>query len=244
MGGDGSKAIIEQKFVFNMAKLRKGVKKPVAAAAGRDRAAMLPVPPLQARTRERVHAMLAEAERMIAAGGVAALSLPQLAERLGVPRAGVYRHFPSAEALLLALAEQYLAQREQLIPAAWGRARSWHTGLRRLVHAAAAYYADRPAARAVLLHWGMSPEVAAAQRATIDRLGRTIRQLFESRAGVPELPREPDPYIIAVEIVTALFALSERRHRQIRPDYVAEACRAAEAYLQARLPRRPDRAAG
>lgn len=87
----------------------------------------------------------------------------------------------------------------------------------------------------------MSPEIAAAYRMTMDRLGATFRQLFELRAGVPELPREPDAYIVAVEIVTSLFALSERRHGEITTSFVNEARRAAEAYLLSRLyERQPD----
>lgn len=205
--------------------------KKTACVPRRDPVKLLPVLPMQTRSRMRVTAMLDEAERMIAHGGLGALSLPQLAERVGIPRAGVYRHFPGPEALLLALAERYLAEREKLIPSAWGRATDWRKGLSQLVSAAAGYYTTRPAARAVLLHWGMSPEIAAAYRATVDRLSATVRQLFEVRARVPELPRDPDVYTVAVEIVTSLFALSERRHGEITKSFVGEAQRAAEAYL-------------
>lgn len=192
---------------------------------------VLPVPALQVRSRERVLAMLAEAERAIAEGGVAALSLPRVAAGIGVPRAAVYRHFPGPDAMLLALAEKYLAEREQLIALAWGRARLWRRGLEKLVEAAADYYRQRPAARAVLLHWSITPEVAAAHRATVDRLAVSLRELFEGRAGVPVIRHEPDPYLIAVEMVSGLFSLSERRHRQITDAYCAEAVAAVEAYL-------------
>jgi AcrR family transcriptional regulator len=52
-------------------------------------------------------ALIAEALRVLAdGGGVAALSLRDLARRLGVSHAAPYRHFPDLDALLAAIAEE------------------------------------------------------------------------------------------------------------------------------------------
>src|SRR5262245_18079756 len=52
-------------------------------------------------------ALIAEALRVLAdEGGVEALSLRDLARRLGVSHAAPYRHFPTLDALLAALAEE------------------------------------------------------------------------------------------------------------------------------------------
>lgn len=194
-----------------------------------------PIVPTQARSRARVEAILEIAEQHIATNGIDNLSLPQLADQLGIPRASVYRYFPSPQLLLQGLAERYLAERERLIPSAWGDTDCWRTGLTRLIRAAAGYYAERPAARAVLLHRGMSPEVASAHKETMDRLASTIRQLFEAHTTLPSLPRDPDPFNIAIEVVTAIFSLSERGYRELTETYVEEARRVAEAYLAQRI---------
>lgn len=196
---------------------------------------LVPLRPIQARSRAKVEAILATAERQIAEAGLDEFSLPRLAERLGIPRATVYRYFPSPQALLLELAQGYLREREQLIPAAWGDTDCWRTGIARLIRAAAAYYITRPTARAVLLHNGMTPEVAAVLRETVDRLAATVRNLFEQRAQVPRLPSDPDPYAISVEVVTAIFTLSERRHRQVTDTFIDEACRVIESYMERRI---------
>ena len=68
------------------------------------------------RTRARI---VDAAESMHAEVGPARATISAIAERAGVTRATVYRHFPDADALFLACAGQWLARQELPDPDSW-----------------------------------------------------------------------------------------------------------------------------
>ena len=68
------------------------------------------------RTRARI---VDAAESMHAEVGPARATISAVAERAGVTRATVYRHFPDADALFLACAGQWLARQELPDPDSW-----------------------------------------------------------------------------------------------------------------------------
>ncbi len=81
----------------------------------------------QAETRRRiVEATVALHE----AQGVARTSISDIAERAGVERATVYRHFPDERELLTACTGHYAAQHPQPDPAPWGEIADPETRLR------------------------------------------------------------------------------------------------------------------
>jgi AcrR family transcriptional regulator len=77
-------------------------------------------------TREQIRVVALE---MFAERGYAGTSLREIAERLGVTKAAVYYHFPTKEAILASLLEDFLAQLDELI--AWTEAQPRGTDTRR-----------------------------------------------------------------------------------------------------------------
>ena len=64
--------------------------------------------PVQQRGQARVDALLDAAAEIVAASGIAAMTTGAIAERSGSSVGAVYRYFPNADAVLLALAERNL----------------------------------------------------------------------------------------------------------------------------------------
>ena len=54
--------------------------------------------------------LLAEAEVLLRTKGYAAFSYADLAERIAIRKASIHHHFPTKEALLTALVDEYLAK--------------------------------------------------------------------------------------------------------------------------------------
>lgn len=63
-------------------------------------------------------ALVTEASRLLAEGGIDALSLRRLAENVGVSRSAPYHHFKDKHELLCAIAEQGFTELDQLIVSA------------------------------------------------------------------------------------------------------------------------------
>ncbi len=70
--------------------------------------------PSQQRSRERVERMLAAASALITEQGSDAMRMGEVAERAGVSIGSLYQFFPNREALVEALANQYLADWQRM----------------------------------------------------------------------------------------------------------------------------------
>ncbi|TJY59481.1 TetR/AcrR family transcriptional regulator [Sinimarinibacterium sp. CAU 1509] len=193
--------------------------------------------PQQQRAKDRVDQVLATAEGMLVESGFAGFSIPALAERLGYPRATVYKFFPTPYAVLNELAERQLAALEAHL----GRyaeslieAEDWRVMVTRMVNAASDFYISNPAAQAVLLAGPVSDTSFRALEYSIARLGRLTRDLFAQRGIViPEGP--PDVAALAVEFGTASFRMSYFFHGKITPEYTKASADVMLAFLSQRL---------
>jgi AcrR family transcriptional regulator len=72
----------------------------------------------EARTRDRI---VAAAEALHGSVGPARTSISGVAERAGVTRATVYRHFPDDETLFLACSQRWLSRQDVPDPDVWAR---------------------------------------------------------------------------------------------------------------------------
>src|SRR5690625_345213 len=109
---------------------------------------------------------------------------------------------------------------------------TWRTALDRLCEYSAEIYNREPTARILFLEGAITPEIEIAHHETNNRrVARFIRELFENHFRVPRLTTEPDPCLVVVEAVIAVFSASQRSEQRINPDYVTAAQRLARAYL-------------
>jgi AcrR family transcriptional regulator len=198
-------------------------------------ASLLPRRPRQARAIDRCERVLDAAESLLEDTGLAGFSIPQLAERLGYPRATIYKFFPTPYAVVNELARRHLDRLEAELNANAARIAglAWPQAVEAMVALAAAFYERHPVARIVILGGPLTDASYRAQELTIQRLGGLARGLLAHQGIV--LPRSPDVAMLAVELGTSTFRLSHFLHGRITPEYRAEAARAMVAYLRDRL---------
>jgi AcrR family transcriptional regulator len=200
----------------------------------------LPRQPLQQRAKARFENVLAEAEILLLELGLNGFSIPLLAERLGYPRASIYKFFPTPYAVYNELLRRYLARLEQALAQGAGpvvaRGVPWHEAAASLVQHAAEFHNSHPVARLLILGGPVSDESYRAQEITIQHLGGLTRQLFAS-TGI-SLPAEPDVASLAVDIGTTCFRHSVFLHGEITPAYRDEAAYAMISYLSRYVARR------
>jgi AcrR family transcriptional regulator len=188
--------------------------------------------PQQQRARERFEKVLNEAERLLVDKGMSGFSIPELAERLDMTRASIYKFFPTPYAVLNELTRRHLGLLEKNLTAVGPDMLTapWHEAIDILITAGATFYNSNPVASILILGGSTTDESYQALEITIDRLGKYGRALLVSR-GI-ELPTPPpDVAVLAAEIVTTTYRLSYYLHGEITEPYRAEAAYAMEAYL-------------
>lgn len=193
--------------------------------------------PQQQRAKDRVDAVLEAAEELLLESGISGFSIPALAERLGYPRATIYKFFPTPYALLNELAERELVALEaHLASYAQGiaAAKDWQEAVTQMVYAAADFYRTHPAAQVVLLTGPISEASFRALEITIARLGTLTRVLLAAR-GVNLPDGSPDIAALAVEFGTASLRMSYFLNGRMTDEYTQAAADVMLAFLAKRL---------
>src|SRR5215831_14385617 len=127
----------------------------------------------QAQTKRRITEAAIELHEAI---GPARTTITAIAERAGVGRLSVYRHFPDEPALLAACSELYWRHNPAPDPSAWARIGDQHTRLRTALRESYAYHrrtepmishvlsdvGDKPVMAAYHQHWRNAADIVAA----------------------------------------------------------------------------------
>src|SRR3546814_18806538 len=116
---------------------------------------------------------------MIVEVWVSSFSIPLLAERLGFPRATIYKFFPTPYAVFNELALREVSGLEAHLLEVMQHVASeapWPTALAVMVNAAAAYYGRHPVACALLLGGPVTDGSYPALELSITRPGRLARR--------------------------------------------------------------------
>lgn len=188
--------------------------------------------PRQQRARERFEQVLDCAQELLREEGIAGFSIPAVAERLGYTRASIYKFFPTPNAVLNELARRSLdaleARLQKLAPGFL--AQPWPQALRAMTLEAAAFHNSDPVARTLILGGPVSDESFRAQELTIQRLGELTRALLLTR-GLSLPTSKPDAAMLAVDLGTTCFRVSQFLHGRITPEYAEEAVFVMQAYL-------------
>lgn len=188
--------------------------------------------PQQVRSKERFDLVLDAAETLLAEEGLSGFSIPLLAERLGYPRATIYKFFPTPYAVLNELVSRKLTKLEMRLVGLAARVAtlSWRQSMREIVGEATAFYNADPVARVLLLGGAVTDDSYRALEIVIQRLGDLASGLLAPHGIV--LPKSrPNVAALLIETGMNCFRVSQFLHGKITPEYRDEAVYAMEMYL-------------
>lgn len=192
----------------------------------------------RAGSQARIDSILDAARELLAAEGVASLSIYLVAERAQIPPSSVYHFYPSVPALLEALtADVHAAFRACLkAPVEHEQLTGWRD-LSRVVEQRMLdiYSADAAARQLILAQHGLT-EVTQADRQHDIELGRLMHEVFDRHFQLPTLPHDVDVFALAMELGDRVYARSMQLHDEITPRLAEEGMRVFDAYLGLYLP--------
>jgi AcrR family transcriptional regulator len=193
--------------------------------------------PMQQRTQDRVDKALHAAQQLLLKHGPEEVSIPDVAQLAGVPRASLYQFFPSKYHLFAAIAEHSMQDCINTLHTG-GQAMAgmrWQDAVPILIQAAQAFFNANPVASILVLGWPMSRETYLSQETNIVSLADSLRRVFDTFRPAVIIPTDPDAAVIGAEIVFALFKHSYFMHGSVTSAICQQAEIALHGYLQAVL---------
>ncbi|GFM90011.1 TetR family transcriptional regulator [Pseudomonas cichorii] len=192
----------------------------------------------RARSQARIDSILDAARTLLAAEGVASLSIYSVAERAEIPPSSVYHFFASVPALLEALtADIHAAFRASLqAPIDHDQLKDWRDLSRQVeLRMLNIYNADAAARQLILAQHGLT-EINQADRQHDIELGHLMLEVFNRHFPIPALPDDVDVFALAMELGDRVYARSIQLHDQITPRMAEEGMRVFDTYLGLYLP--------
>lgn len=192
----------------------------------------------RARSQVRIDAILAAARTLLAAEGVASLSVYSVAEHAQIPPSSVYHFFAGVPALLEALTgDVHGAFRASLqAPVEHDQLRCWGDLSRLVEQRMLTIYNEDAAARQLILAQHGLTEVTRADRQHDLELGQLMHTVFMRHFELPILPDDVDVFALAMELGDRVYARSIQLHERITPRMAEEGMRVFDAYLGLYLP--------
>jgi len=192
----------------------------------------------QARGVERRKKLIQATRDLLCDHHVGQFGLAEVAALAGVPKTSVYHFFPRVEDLLGALAvevaQDLLAWLDRPIE---GSFEEWSQIVAAFADRARAFYDQARAALEIQLGPHTPADIKNRDRQNDMSVAILLKRLMDNHFIVPDLPDIDDAFFRAIEIADLMFMLSVREHDALTDFYVAEAARAANAYLELYLPR-------
>ncbi|NIB42556.1 TetR/AcrR family transcriptional regulator [Pseudomaricurvus alkylphenolicus] len=196
----------------------------------------IPKVPTQQRSRERFEHILDCAETILEQGEIEEIAIYEVADKAELQAQSVYRLFPSAAAIVYALAQRYLDRMtEKLMAADYSQNSTWQGNLEYGLTLTREFYQDYPLAMELILGSSVSKDVRIADRANVTRLAENAIQNLQERSGGMAIPIEQ--LEISIDIVDAIWSQSYFSQGGITDFYFRESIRAATTYLELYLPR-------
>ena len=196
--------------------------------------------PSRERGQVRFQLLLQATEALLLERNPDAVGLYQIAERAGVPPASVYHFFPTKNAALLALAEQYHTDIRALVnaPIPAVRLLSWQDLLIIRHERAVEYYNAHLAAAKIFLGVHPSWEIHQADKAYNYSASESLFTYFDRFFLMPYVQDPRAKFEVTYSIADAIWSISFERLGVITPQYFEEAVTACAAYCRSFLPDR------
>lgn len=189
----------------------------------------------QARGRARREALLQAARLVLENEDCATVTLPQIAERAGIPASSAYHFYPEIGGLYKDLVREIaleMVARFRFRPGA----ESWRDTVTRFLDLSRDYFNGHAAARQLMLGPRIAPEVKKAACWEDYRFGRALMAGVEQDFVLPPLDDPAAVFFKALQIADFFYSLSVMEHGRISAEARAEGAAATLAYLALYLP--------
>ncbi len=190
--------------------------------------------PVQARSRARLAAMVAAAERLVVREGPAALTMRRLAAEAEVPVGSVYQFFTDRQAVLDHLVALHgLGQRrllEDMLPLRGSR--PWPDLVDELFDRQCSRLRASPAYVAIWVARALSAEEQQRDDEDVEQLATVLAELVAEEEAVDLTPALLTGCRVAVQAADALLHLAFRLDPDGDPDTLAEARTMLRRYLE------------
>lgn len=194
--------------------------------------------PSQARTLERVNRAIAAAEQLIQERGPEEVSIPDIAEASGVPRASLYQFYANKHQLFAAIAERQLARVLEYMQTGVKALEGyhWRDTIPVLIRGVSGHFNQNPVASILILGWPVSRSTFQAQGVTVDNIGAALHDMLLTTTPRIDLSQHPSATTVVVEISFACLKYGYYREGIISETTEAQAVRAATGYMEQLLP--------
>ena len=166
------------------------------------------------------------------------ISLHQIAKVAGIPSSSAYHFFSGMQDILTALVERFGEEIIEVITAPYPpeTRKSWQHLYAAAVDRAVSIYQKTPAYCALILSPHSPPALKLSDRENDMALGILFVQILQQHFTLPDIPAFTEKLFYSIEIVDLFFSLSYMYHQQLTDEMIAEAKKAAIAYLEEYLP--------
>lgn len=156
------------------------------------------VQPVQARSRQKIDAILDATARLLATHGVDAISTSAIAEEAGVPAPTVYHYFENRLAVFAALARRVIDDVDAaLIPLIQAQMAQPQPNIRLTLQGLFDAYAKSPEYAAVLSTLRAEPALQEIVKQSNERVAAVIAAMLSSRSGLPAARAKRVGWIVA-----------------------------------------------
>lgn len=189
--------------------------------------------PQQARSRARVEAILAAADRILAAEGVEALTTRRIAADAAVPVGTLYQFFQDKDAILAALARRHMAAHAAAMADILHEARHarWFHLVNLVFDRYVELYRKNPGYLAIRTGRYLSRELLQLDEESNALVADSVRQILVTQERLTDSPALAVACRAGVCASEALLQLAFRDHPQGDPAILAEAHRVQHLYL-------------
>lgn len=189
--------------------------------------------PQQARSRARVEAILTAADRILAEGGVAALTARRIASEAGVAVGTIYQFFDDKDAILAAVARRHMAAHATALRAILRQARTarWYELVDVVFDRYVELYRQHPGYLAIRTGRYLSRELLQLDEDTNAMVADSVREILVSQEGLTDGPALAVACRAGVVASEALLQLAFRHDPDGDPAILAEARRIQRLYL-------------
>ena len=199
--------------------------------------------PKQERTQKRMEQVLKSTEELLLTVGLEKISIPEVANASGVPRASIYQFFPTKYDLLRHIALQHLHElMTQLkrvgLEVIMSNPNQSMTSYGRLVTAAmiettAQFYNQSEIASLLILSGPLTPQSYVEYQIELRKVSSGIRNALTAIQVDDYIPLNPDTFTILIEVVFTCMKHGFYTENYISEAICQEAYRIAISYLTA-----------